>query len=439
MTTVGNGAQGFAITAEDSALTDETGYFEQDESEEGTAMVDEALRETLTLLVQIAATDKEDEQQSLLEQLYDLQEKNNDLLEQTGMKVAKFSDGKFGVIPDSTTNEVNLEGQGNNGNLSQDIIFDLVELAGLLVPGPIGVTASISSYIIGHRKELLDEERAMEARSKAKQEFLYKVKEGTATKEDFKKYGDNAYWRKKWLAYIYDKDRLYFDQEIAIAGPDPYISFSDAEKKGKEKRLPVPQPTIYGELKVQHSQLPSELYSDRLSLLNSDEDVRNSLLSDLGIPPRSEENQPTRIYISNGSVEDVAKSETEPDSNMISNWQNDGLIPTIKTPSQIMTFQFSHNLINPQTGGEGALDTAAVNTSPYQMDGLGTDSNGTLNAQDGFSERLAAALEKLAEVCALPRVSVGTLAETAVVREEADLDTLARRLAGELLHAQMVS
>lgn len=428
---IGIGVQGSGIIAQNSALIDNLSYF-SDKIQEGFSIVDktlrevQALRETQTLLKRIARideedeqqvllgllcvlqeknnamlermaeTDEQDEQQVLLGQIRDLQEKNNDMVEQLRQKVLNVHG--LGVVLD-IPNGTNLGGV-SEGKEEMSIADKLGVVTNLY-----SLTKNRELTLILSMLLIPPPDPPLEYQGLAYQDMMEQIVEPQKKNEKL-----NA-------------------QNIDIAGKG--FTFAESNKISHEKS---PDLCTY-DLKVKHSQFLSELYSDSVLLLNSDKNVRNSLLSALEIPPSSEENQPTRIYISNGSA------ETEPDSNMIRAWQENSLLPKITTPNQIMMSQFSPKLINPQTGAdEGALDTLpAGNASPYQMDGVGADSNGTLNAQDGFSERLAAALEKLAEVCALPRVSVGTLAETAVVREEADLDTLARRLADELLHAQMVS
>lgn len=463
MTTVGNGAQGFAITAHNSALVGGSGYFGQSEPSGGTAivnepmrrvltllaqiaqtneenerkllferlyemqgeddalieqiglnvaqlpegisMVNESIRETLALLVRIAGTDKEDEKQSLLWQLYDVQEKNNTLVEQIGLKVETLLGGGFGVITnqDGKTYDISTllgdisnliaisEFVGNNAavqaamTLAAETLVPFLSTYGL----PIALAVLAAGGIYWATKDApdwFDDGTTFSRPMSLEDEEAKGVPE--YTKDRFIEfYEDTPSGRDAYLGYLAGNDPELYEQEMAIAGKGH--SFSTAEKMRIEKGLEEPKSQLFESTEVQPD----------------------------------------------GDMISISSSTNVPNA------------PTIKRKSSMASGEelsetsLSHKIANPSTGaGEGVLDALrAGNVSPYQMDGLGTDSNGTLNAQDGFSERLAAALEKLAEVCALPRVSVGTLAETAVVREEADLDTLARRLAGELLHAQMVS
>lgn len=516
MTTVGNGAQGSAITAHNSALVGGTSYFGQGLPSGGTAIVDEPMRRVLTLLAQIAqtnvenerqllferlyemqgeddvlveqiglnvaqlpegismveasireamallvrvsGTDNEDEQQSLLGRLIILQRQNNELVARMGVKVEKLPDGEFDVIPGSTDGG-NIERQNNKDGFSLDdadtissIVLNGLQIGDLLSEGKlipylakyaknpwviIGLLTAAVLYDVAKHPD-----RYFEILPDARQQALEKINEGLGTKDDYIiAFRDTADARKKYLINLKHKDPDLFEQEMAIA--DMTFSFSEADEIARQKGLPVPQPTPFELPKMVQTfgylTQSSVVFPDTQSVLDGDGHAKQSPFSAFETLPESKKNQLPGLYISNGSAEDVAKQKN--------NHENVPNAPTIKRKPFVESGEglaepsLSQKIANPLTGAEeGTLDALpAGNSSPYQMDGVGADSNGTLDAQGVFSDRLSAALEKLAEVCALPRVSVGTLAETAVVREEADLDTLARRFADDLLHAQLVS
>lgn len=388
------------IGTQTSALASSSSYFVQGEPNEGFPMVNETLREALTLLVQIAKADEEDERQLLLGLLCVLQEKNNALVEQIGLKVMKFPEGGFGMIVGDLGKDDGITTDDITSGLSATYV--ILQITDLLSKqalsnwaatslGPFLATylpyiaaaalaASGIYYLSTHDPEWVtpwteEDQKAFELRRDT----------GKFNEEDFKRsYPDSAWGRNQYLGYIEENDPELYQQEIAIAGAG--YSFSEAEQIRIEKDLPEPQPTP---LKPISEGVGKWLDSQNLVLY--------------------------------------------PDTGLVL----DGAGKTISSP-----------FANARVLNDGADDIGGIGTAPGISDPL-TGAGAVVDfplpygcvfgTQNNLAERLTDVLERLVEVCALPRVSVGMLAETAIIREEADLDALARRFADELLRAQLIS
>ncbi len=378
-----------------SAITETKGYFEQAKPTEGFPMVDEALREALTLMVRIAGTDAEDEQQSLLGRLIQLQEQNNVL-------VALLASG-FGVGVNNLGNDDNriMEDISNGlaatyaslqiadflskGALSDWILKTTVTYLKPLLAAyglPVAVTATLAAggiyYLSTHNPEWVTYEPKSQEELDA---FLEKGSAGLFGKQEFiEGYGDTPSGRSAYLSYLAGNNWSLYEQEKAIT--DQYVSFSEAERMRIEKGLPDPYPKMPDGIamgKWLNSQ-GSILYPDANLVLNGIGEVFQSPFANIGVL--------------NGGTKDI------------------GGIATTPSGTGMLTGE----------GPEMALPCDCV-----------------FGVQNSLAERLTGALERMVEVCALPRVSVAKIAETVVIREEADLDALVRRIADELLRAELLS
>ncbi len=368
MSNTGIRAQGSAITAQDSALSSTTDYFGQGEPTEGVTIVDDTLREMMTLLVRIAGTDEEGERQSLLGRLIELQRQNNELVARVGTKMEKMLVGS--VTVSTNTDE---EGKGIIEETAS-----LVAITSAFGQPELGLVLGMARDQSFQFQSDLDQEIMQDM-----QLMNLKRKSAKLSAQDYMNiYGDTSKARYKYLMYLSKNDKELYKKELAIAPRG--LTFSEAKQMRIEKGPPEPQPTS---LKPISEGIGKWLDSQNLVLY------------------------PDTGLVLNG----VGKTISSP----FANARNDGA-------DDIGGIGTALGISDPLTGAGAVVDF------PLSCGCVS-------NTQNDFAERLTDALERLVEVCALPRVSVGTLAETAIIREEADLDALARRFADELLRAQLAS